>query len=205
MGVSRGSGSLHDRSQSRHRGPHLARVVVADVVGQRTVVERSGAATRIRTETTLSVTTALTGPVGPAQVTLSQPGGVAMVDGAPRRHEVHGAAHFEPGEWVLVFLESARADQLVVSGMALGKFTVAPDAVTGELMAVRAPSAELAANPAPPTPAEPSLEGRSPSDSPALRVFRVDDPDRLPLATLVARIRHAAGFRVITPPATVRP
>lgn len=142
-----------------------ARVVVADVVGQRTVVERSRAATRIRTETTLSVTTALTGPVGPAQVTLSQPGGVAMVDGAPRRHEVHGAAHFEPGERVLVFLESARADQLVVSGMALGKFTVAPDAVTGELMAVRAPSAELAANPAPPTPAEPSLGGPSPSDS----------------------------------------
>ena len=185
-------------------------MVVADVVGQRTVVERSGAATRIRTETTLSVTTALTGPVGPAQVTLSQPGGVAMVEGAPRHHEVHGAAHFEPGEHVLVFLESARAGQLVVAGMALGKFTLAPDAVTGELMAVRAPSAELSASPGPQTAAEHSLEGRSPSgpsalDSAPLRVFRVDDPDRLPLATLVARIRRAAGFRVITPSATVRP
>lgn len=173
------------------------RVVLARVTGQSVRVEQTGRAIRLITETTLAVEQDVAGPGGERSLTLTQPGGTAWVGGEPRHHRVDGAARFEPGERVLVFLERAGDGRQVVAGMALGKYTIAPDPQTGELTATR-DAAGLGATR--------TVRGRTGTDEAApLRLARPDPRARFPLAALVDRIRRASGDRVVTPSATVRP
>lgn len=176
---------------------HSERVVVARVTGQSVWAERAGASTRIFTDTTLTVSQTLWGPVDVAPLTLRQPGGTAWLAGVAHHHRVDGAARFAPGEQVLVFLERAGDGRLVVTGMELGKFTLSPDPATGEMIATRAAGHDATAHTlSPPTgAAEPA----------PVRLARPESRGRFPLTALLARIRGAVGDRVVTPSATVRP
>lgn len=173
------------------------RVVLARVTGQSVRVEQTGRALRLVTETTLAVEQDVAGPSGEHSLTLVQPGGTAWIGGEPRHHRVDGAARFEPGERVLVFLERAGDGRLVVAGMALGKFTIAADPQTGELTATRAAAGVDASR----TVRAPT----GPDEAAPVRLARPDPRARFPLAALVDRIRQASGDRVVTPSATVRP
>jgi len=166
------------------------RVVIASVVDVR--VRAVGERTRLRveTETHLRVERALVGPPIPETVVLTTPGGTVRMGGVMHHHRVPGAAVFEPGERVIVFLERVADDRLVVAGMALGKFTLTTGP-EGRAEARRTVTAERVA-----------AVGSTAVGSTAVGPLRVVHPpaeDTLGALTLIERIRRAAGARVTTP------
>jgi hypothetical protein len=162
------------------------RVVVATVVDVRVRAVGEGTRLRVETETHLRVERTLVGPPAPETVVLTTPGGSVRMGGVMHHHRVPGAAVFEPGERVIVFLERIADDRLVVAGLALGKFTLdtGPD---GQVQARRTVLAERVSS-GPGTPAVGPL-----------RVVHPSAEDRLGAGALIARIRRAAGARVATP------
>jgi hypothetical protein len=170
------------------------RVVVARVSDVRVRAVGRGPDLVVSTETHLQIEHARVGPASPETVVLAQPGGSVWIAGVPHHHRVPGAARFEPGERVLVFLERTAAGGLVVAGLALGKYTL--DAGTdGPGLARRTVTAERVGPPSGPT------VGASPA---ALRLVRPAADDELGFGELVARIRRAAGRRASTPSGWVR-
>jgi len=107
-------------------------VARAKVVSRRSYWSQDGR--RIVTESVLGVRGILKGQERSAELRVVQPGGA--VDGVAQ--QVSGAAIFEPGEEVLVFLERADpARPYVVVGMALGKYRVGVSRESGRLVAFR--------------------------------------------------------------------
>ncbi|MCK6570320.1 hypothetical protein L6V77_04325 [Myxococcota bacterium] len=162
------------------------RVVVATVVDVRVRAVGEGTRLRVETESHLRVERTLVGSPTPQTVVLTTPGGSVRMGGVMHHHRVPGAAVFEPGERVIVFLERTADDRLVVAGLALGKFTL-ETGTDGHAYARRTVDAERVAF--------------GPGER-AVGPLRVVDPpaeDRLGAGALIARIRRAAGARVATP------
>ncbi len=165
------------------------RVVVARVVDVRVRAVGLGPNLAIETETHLQIEHAIVGPATPETVTLVQPGGSVRLRGTMHHHHVPGAARFEPGEHVLVFLERTASGALVVAGLELGKFALltTPD---GRPRARRTVTAERVPGG--------SVAGAE-SVAGGLRLVRPEADDDVDPGTLIARIRRAAGRRVVTP------
>ncbi len=110
-------------------------VILAQVVEQS--VRRQDKPLKIHTDTTFEIERVIIGVKIEGRVTLSQLGG-SKGEGADRMtQKVWGAAKFEQGERVLLFLERSSAGSLVVAGMAQGKFKILKDPKTGEEWASR--------------------------------------------------------------------
>jgi len=114
--------------------PDLARAADAIVIGRVSLLESvTTSRGRIHTRVTVLVEETLKGSFPSGVLTLREPGGRL---GSLRR-VTHGAARFEPGERVLLLLRRGRDGTLHTLHMAMGKFGIELDPVTGVENAVR--------------------------------------------------------------------
>ncbi len=114
--------------------PDLARSAHVIAVGEVTAI-RSAAFLdgRVVTRVSVRVDEALKGRIPSGPLTLEEPGG--WIGGA--RRVVEGAPSYRVGERVLVFARRGRSGALHTSQLAMGKFTVFDDPVTGRRVAER--------------------------------------------------------------------
>ncbi|MBU0550202.1 hypothetical protein KKF91_09030 [Myxococcota bacterium] len=110
-------------------------VIIARVVHQETQATTSPL--EIFTDTHLIVERAVAGVKLSGSLILRQRGGQAAAAGEVYTQKIFGQARLNPGERVLLFLERASAGNLVIAGMAQGKYLIEVDPKSGVEMARR--------------------------------------------------------------------